>query len=518
MRLRSFALLTILTLAAGLLGVTPSSAAVTRVVDDDGKGAPGNCSAATDAFSDIQPAIDAASAGDTIQVCPGTYPEPVTVDKTLEIIGAQAGVDARTRSAPAESRIASPPNQFLQGFTVEAPNVVVSGFLFTGWDIGIITAFDPHQAAGLRANHNIFDENISGMTIHANGAIVRQNRFEDSNLGVRVTGGSGDTLASNLFLRNQLGILVEGVLSQPVTEPGYEEDNGFGSPHDVRIRRNEFSGFAGDVVAHSTGIEAADTTGLVITENTLSTLGTGIWLVRHNQGPLVDDNDVTDAKFAALLLGTGRFTNLITYEQNGLSDGNSAVTARDNEFTNSGYGVRVEEFGLAGSFLLEHNDISGNLTGEPGGGVVNAGEPRVNGAGNWWGHSSGPSDWATGLGDTVSPGVRFFPWSTDPGFLAVSKCSNTFTAGNDVIVGTGADEILCGGSGQDDLDGRGGKDLIVTGFGSDTARGGSGNDAMLGDQGDDQLFGNAGFDSIQGQEGTDTCVAGADGAQIDTCE
>ena len=52
----------------------------------------------------IQAAIDAASPGDTINVATGTYNEDVTVNKSLTLNGAQAGVDARGRST-SESEI-----------------------------------------------------------------------------------------------------------------------------------------------------------------------------------------------------------------------------------------------------------------------------------------------------------------------------------------------------------------------------------------------------------------------------
>src|SRR5207302_4976849 len=62
----------------------------------------GSCTSPS--FNTINLAVAAASNGDTIQVCAGTYNENVIIPKTLTLNGAQVGVDARTRSV-AESTI-----------------------------------------------------------------------------------------------------------------------------------------------------------------------------------------------------------------------------------------------------------------------------------------------------------------------------------------------------------------------------------------------------------------------------
>src|SRR5690349_7939976 len=93
---RSLTALTILLLLmlAGLMAGASrnTSAAATLIVDDDL-----SCAGATHAS--IQAAVNAAAPGDTVRVCPGTYAETVTINKTLTLLGARNGVDARTRAA-----------------------------------------------------------------------------------------------------------------------------------------------------------------------------------------------------------------------------------------------------------------------------------------------------------------------------------------------------------------------------------------------------------------------------------
>jgi hypothetical protein len=81
---------------SAILGVGQARAA-TLTVDDDHAQCPGA------AFTSIQTAVDAASPGDKINVCPGTYQEQVDVHKPLTISGVDiAGQNLATiRPAPA---------------------------------------------------------------------------------------------------------------------------------------------------------------------------------------------------------------------------------------------------------------------------------------------------------------------------------------------------------------------------------------------------------------------------------
>ncbi len=74
-------------LALAVLGWSAGQAmAATKVVDDDGRATASNCNSNTPAFTTIQAAVSAASPGDTIKVCPGTYPEQVKIPDTKDRI------------------------------------------------------------------------------------------------------------------------------------------------------------------------------------------------------------------------------------------------------------------------------------------------------------------------------------------------------------------------------------------------------------------------------------------------
>src|SRR5689334_1494583 len=114
-------------LAAAVLLVPLAASATTILVDDDGV----QCPARTQ--STISGAVAAASPGDTIQVCAGTYAELVNVNKTLTLKGAQAGVDARTgrTGLPATESVVTG-NAGTTSFYVTASDVTIDGFTVQG--------------------------------------------------------------------------------------------------------------------------------------------------------------------------------------------------------------------------------------------------------------------------------------------------------------------------------------------------------------------------------------------------
>ncbi|MFM7249630.1 MAG: calcium-binding protein [Planctomycetaceae bacterium] len=82
-------------------------------------------------------------------------------------------------------------------------------------------------------------------------------------------------------------------------------------------------------------------------------------------------------------------------------------------------------------------------------------------------------------------------------------------AGDDLLRGGSALDLLKGGDGNDQLWGLGGNDTLDGGHGDDAAWGGVGNDLVMGGDGNDQVYGDAGTDSLWGSIGNDQLSGGA---------
>jgi len=175
-----------LALALGGLQAAPAFARVI-LVDDDKVQYP------TAPFTAIQPAVDAASAGDIIEVAVGTYPESVIVGKQLDIRGWQSGTDAQSTArvndsaGTNESKVGNPARVF--GFQLNANNIILDGFRVQGIINGFGVTTSP-QFSGYHVINNVIRNNALGMSLNsttAAGALlttVRRN-FIFNNFGSR---------------------------------------------------------------------------------------------------------------------------------------------------------------------------------------------------------------------------------------------------------------------------------------------------------------------------------------------
>jgi Ca2+-binding RTX toxin-like protein len=94
--------------------------------------------------------------------------------------------------------------------------------------------------------------------------------------------------------------------------------------------------------------------------------------------------------------------------------------------------------------------------------------------------------------------------------------------GNDSLTGDAGDDAVYGGPGNDSVQGNRGHDRVEGGGGNDKVNGGAGNDRVVGNKGDDRLLGDGGHDHVDGRDLGPAGIGGSDvldcGRGFDTFE
>jgi hypothetical protein len=358
------------------VGGRTAQAATVRWVDLAATSSPPGTGCGTSAgYNSIVSAVAAASAGDTIQVCAGLYNEQVQIDKTLTLLGAKAGVDARTRSVANESII----NNACGPVQIIADNVVINGFTIQG-----STLPDPCFLAGIWTNpgfsgtngghqilNNIVQNNISGIELDSTcvfSTLAQFNLIQNNN---NPGPGSGNAIQTNFGLCN------------------------------ATVDNNKFSGHT-----NSSFLVVAPSSGLTVSNNEL-VAGTSERIVFGTVSTSTISNNVSTGSTSS---GTIR-----------LFGGDSNVTITSNTLLNGMRGIRVDDpfaIGINSGVTAHSNCIKGNtMAGLEVGSSGHSG--ILHAENNWWGSSTGPTNANNpgGTGDAVvdpDNNVTFVPFLTSP--------------------------------------------------------------------------------------------------------
>ncbi len=341
-------LLTILAIAATASALEFNNVGAPWYVDPAGNDA-NDCRTPGTACKTINAAIGKALPGNTVYVAGGTYNEQVVIDKTLTLLGAQAGVDARTRSAVSESIIdnACGPVQ------IEADNVTLDGFTIQGsttaspcTTVGIWTSpGNTETHGGHQILNNIVQNNISGIKLENDPMYTTKVQF-------------------NLIHNNNIGIVVNSGLENAV------------------IDNNTFSGH----VYRSILLAALGSNDIEISNNTLDA---GITLSASSDISITGNTSVGNTVDGTIYLHGGNGS--VTITDNVLVNGVEAIVSGGDPY-----------LGPNRSVTANNNCISGNSTN---GLRVDAGSytgGSLDATGNNWGAASGPSGTGPGTGDRIT--------------------------------------------------------------------------------------------------------------------
>jgi parallel beta-helix repeat protein len=362
-------------------------------------------------YGTIGQGVNAATNGDTVQVAAGTYAEQVIINKTITLDGAQAGVDARTRSG-SESVATGTGNGGLTPFEVKANDVVINGFTVQGATNvnnvggGVYIAPGVH---GTQVLDNIIQDNIIGLFLANNSsvdqAVIQQNLFQNNTQ-------SGPSSGTDIYADQYTA--------------------GSGGVQDVLIQRNTFTNSS--FVENSWGIGMSNTdathpfNNISVIDNGFSNTGRGMYLFATNN-TTVTGNTFTGATHYAI--GAFGAVNGVNIQHNTIQNSGAVDAALFVE----------DDLGTPGTPLPNSNITANqnNFVGDTPNVVISTVGTSTDGytgtldaTNNWWGSPNGPA------AGTIVGSVNVTPFLTNPVTPVVSPTSGP-TAGGTAVTITGWD-------------------------------------------------------------------------------
>lgn len=332
------------------------------------------CPTAT--YTSIQAAVNAASSGDTIRICPGVYVEQISIDKSLTL-NAESGAILMPSSLASNTTSLSDSSPLAVALLVaNTTNVTISGLIVDGTN-NAISACSPDF-------FGIAFQNASGTVTHStvrNFKLTAALNGCQTGTGILVQSGGGqsstvDVLASSIhdfqkngITANEVGTsvlvhlnTVTGVgpttgAAQNGVQVGY---GATGTISNNTITNNVWSPCVAvaTCTAVATNILVYQSDGITISENVVSVSQIGIFIAA-NSASLSTNASTANSVFDGIHLegnsNTVRSSNVVNASESGIYvDGNSN-TIESNGITEAAVGILVTT-GSTGN-LVSRNDF-----------------------------------------------------------------------------------------------------------------------------------------------------------------
>lgn len=381
----------------------------------------GDCSDGANPCLTISYAISQASPGDTINVVAGTYDSsvetfPITINKSLTLLGAQANVDPRPSQGyrtGSESTIDADETSSAVLRIISASSVEINGFTITGGTGDMVE--ESGHANGLLFRYNILYDDLAGagdeaiQIKYSDGVVMEYNYayniLQDAfNLSASTNGVVRYNEAHDIHSENAaiycydatnidiIGNLVYNVPNNDGIKLGDSDDGSTGGI----VKGNEVHDIAEDGIT----IYAS---GVTVENNTIYNCDSenGALYLYGADNSTVTKNEIYNSDAIGLLI---KNSSNVTVKENNIYDNDDT---NDTKYTGSAGIWLTPDASTTG---LNDNCITGNADF----GVKNEAATVVDAENNWWGAADGPSGTGSGSGDGVSANVDYDPWQTVP--------------------------------------------------------------------------------------------------------
>ncbi|WP_413578148.1 right-handed parallel beta-helix repeat-containing protein [Bdellovibrio sp. HCB290] len=254
----------------------------------------GNCQSNAQPCKTLSYGIGVSNNGDAINLESGIYSEqgPISISKSISIIGRYSGVDAKLRYAGgySESDI-----QVTHGFFVTASGVIFDGIQLSNAVVFGIKLDD--AVSGTIVRNSIFKNSQTPLGIMNTGETpmtITQNVFINSSSSAIMAYNAGNISVSNVLISENLFI------DHPVVAVDLEGAGPIAVISNVTIDNNSFENCRLCIIYKNTGSSTA-------TNNTFQNPPNpdrnmiGIWIIGSNDGLTITQNEFTGGAYGAYL-------------------------------------------------------------------------------------------------------------------------------------------------------------------------------------------------------------------------